>query len=109
MPISSKLAVAMASLTRWPTNDDDKEEDELNYVPLFHLSSFSLSSLPSLPRLLFSCPSLSALPATAAAVVLSIAGVAAGCSAGAVITIVTVRLSGRWGGGDGTAPGGRWH
>jgi hypothetical protein len=30
MPDSSKPAAAMASLTRWPTNDDNKEEDELN-------------------------------------------------------------------------------
>jgi hypothetical protein len=30
MPDSSKPAAAMASLTRWPTNNDDKEEDELN-------------------------------------------------------------------------------
>jgi hypothetical protein len=27
---SSKPAAEMASLTRWPTNDDDKEEDKLN-------------------------------------------------------------------------------
>jgi hypothetical protein len=30
MPDSSKLAAAMALLTRWPTNDDDDKEDELN-------------------------------------------------------------------------------
>jgi hypothetical protein len=30
LPDSSKPAVAMALLTRWPTNDDDKEEDELD-------------------------------------------------------------------------------
>jgi hypothetical protein len=43
MPDSSELAVAMALLMRWPTNDDDKEEDKLNYVPLPHLSLFSSS------------------------------------------------------------------
>ncbi len=30
MPDSSKPAEAMASLMRWPTNDEDEEEDELN-------------------------------------------------------------------------------
>jgi hypothetical protein len=67
MPNSSKLAMAMALLTRWPTNDDDKEEDELNYAPLPHLSlSLLLSPLLS-QRMLFSCPALSALPAMATA------------------------------------------
>jgi hypothetical protein len=67
MPDSSKPSVAMASLTRWPTNDDDEEEDELNYVPLPHLPSFlSLSPLPP-PRSLFSCPASFALLVTAAA------------------------------------------
>jgi hypothetical protein len=30
MPNSSKPTAAMAFLTRWPTNDDDEEEDKLN-------------------------------------------------------------------------------
>jgi hypothetical protein len=30
MPDSSKPAMAMALLMRWPTNNDDEEEDELN-------------------------------------------------------------------------------
>jgi hypothetical protein len=67
MPNSSEPAAAMALLTRWPTNDDDKEEDELNYAPLPHLSSFLLLSPSSPPQSSFSCPALSALPATAAA------------------------------------------
>ncbi len=66
MPDSSKPAAAMALLTRWPTNNDDKEEDELNYGPLPHLSLFSLSSPLSPPWSLFSCPASSALLATAA-------------------------------------------
>jgi hypothetical protein len=40
IPNSSKPATAMASLTMWPTNDEDKEEDKLNYAPLPHLLSF---------------------------------------------------------------------
>jgi hypothetical protein len=67
MPNSSKPAVAMALLTRWPTNDDNKEEDELNYAPLPHLSLSLLLSPLLPPRMLFSCPALSALPAMAAA------------------------------------------
>jgi hypothetical protein len=67
MPDSSEPAVAMALLTRWPTNNDDKEEDKLNNVPLPHLSLFSSSSPSSPPRSLFSCPASSALPVTAAA------------------------------------------
>jgi hypothetical protein len=59
---SSEPAVAMASLMRWPTNDNDKEEDKLNYAPLPHLLSFLLSSPSSPPRSLFSCPALFALP-----------------------------------------------
>ncbi len=66
MPNSSKPAMTMALLMRWPTNDDDEEEDELNYMPLPHLLSFSLLSPLSPLRLLFSCPASSALPATAA-------------------------------------------
>jgi hypothetical protein len=49
---------------------DDEEEDELNYVPLPHLSLSSLLSLLLPPRSSFSCPALSALPATAAAAAL---------------------------------------
>jgi hypothetical protein len=30
MPDSSEPAAAMASLMRWPTNNDDEEEDEFN-------------------------------------------------------------------------------
>jgi hypothetical protein len=30
MPNSSKPAAAMASLTRWPTNNEEEEEDKLN-------------------------------------------------------------------------------
>jgi hypothetical protein len=63
MPNSSEPAAAMASLTRWPTNDDGKEEDELNYAPLPHLSLFSSSSPSSPQRSLFSFPALSAVPA----------------------------------------------
>jgi hypothetical protein len=67
MPNSSKPAMAMALLTRWPMTKDDKEEDELNYAPLPHLSSSSSSS-PSLPpQSLFSCPASSTFPAKAAA------------------------------------------
>jgi hypothetical protein len=66
MTNSSKPDAAMALLTRWPTNDDDKEEDKFNYTPLPHLSSFSSSSLSSLPWSSLSCHTLSALPATAA-------------------------------------------
>jgi hypothetical protein len=67
MPDSSKTAVVMALLTRWLTNNDDKEEDKLNYAPLPNLSSFLSSSPSSPPRSLFSCPASSALPVTAAA------------------------------------------
>jgi hypothetical protein len=70
-PDSSKPAVAMALLMRWPTNDDDEQEDKLNYAPLPHLSSFLSSSPSSLPRLSFSFPALSALPAMVAGVVSS--------------------------------------
>ena len=42
MPDSSEPATAMALLARWPMTEDNKEEDELNYVPLPHLSSSSL-------------------------------------------------------------------
>jgi hypothetical protein len=70
MPISSKPAAAMASLTRWPTKNDDKEENELNYAPLPHLSSFLSSSPSSPPWSSFSCPVLSALPAMAVAAAL---------------------------------------
>jgi hypothetical protein len=54
MPDSSKMVAAMALLTRWPRNDDNKEEDELNYAPLPHLLSFLLSSPLSPQRSLFS-------------------------------------------------------
>jgi hypothetical protein len=50
MPDSSEPSTAMASLTRWPTTEEDKEEDELNYVPLPHLSSSSLLSPLSPPQ-----------------------------------------------------------
>jgi hypothetical protein len=66
MPASSKPATAMASLTRWPTNDDNKDEDELNYVPLPHLLLFLSSSPSSLPWSSFSCPTSSALLVMAA-------------------------------------------
>jgi hypothetical protein len=70
MPDSSEPAATMELLMRWPTNDDDKEEDELNYVPLLHLLSSSLSS-PSSPRqLLSSCPASFASPAMVAAAAL---------------------------------------
>jgi hypothetical protein len=68
VPNSSERATAMALLTRWLTNDDDEEEDELNYAPLPHLSLFLSSSPSSPPRSSFSCPALSALPARAAVV-----------------------------------------
>jgi hypothetical protein len=68
---SSKLAMAMALLMRWLTNDDNEEEDELNYAPLPHLLLFSSSSPSSPLRSSFSCPVLSALLATAAAAALS--------------------------------------
>ena len=70
LPDSSKPAAAMALLTRWPTKDDDKEVNELNYMPLPHLSLFSSSS-PSLPpQSSFSCPTPSTLLVTAAVVAL---------------------------------------
>jgi hypothetical protein len=65
MPDSSEPAMAMALLTRWPTNNDDEEEDELNYVPCLHLTAPSLLSPLSPPRSSFSCPASSTLPATA--------------------------------------------
>jgi hypothetical protein len=74
MPDSSKPAVAIVLLTRWLTNNDDKEEDELNYAPLPHLSPFSSSSPSSPPRSLFSCPASSALSATVAAAALLFRG-----------------------------------
>ncbi len=40
MPDSSKPAAATASLMRWPTNDDGKEEDESNYTSHPHLLLF---------------------------------------------------------------------
>jgi hypothetical protein len=70
MPNSSEPAAAMALLTRWPTNDDGKEVDKLNYVPLSHLLPFLLLSPLSPLQSSFSCPTLSALPATAAVAVL---------------------------------------
>jgi hypothetical protein len=67
MPASSKPATAMALLMRWPTNNDNEDEDKLNYVPLPHLLSFLSSSPSSLPWSSFSCPASSASPVTAAA------------------------------------------
>jgi hypothetical protein len=67
MPDSSEPATAMALLTRWPTNNDDEEEDKLTYAPLPHLSLFLSSSPSSPPRSSFSCPTSSALPVTVAA------------------------------------------
>jgi hypothetical protein len=71
MPDSSKLAMAMALLMRWPMNNDEEEENELNYAPLPHLSSFLLLSPSSLPWSSFSCPASSPLPTMAAAAALS--------------------------------------
>ncbi len=45
---------------------DNKEEDELNYASLPHLSLFLSLSPSSPPWLPFSCPTSSALPAMAA-------------------------------------------
>ncbi len=67
MPDSSEPLVAMALLMIWPTNDDNEEEDESNYVPLPYLPLFLSSSPLSPPRSLFSCPASFALPVTAAA------------------------------------------
>jgi hypothetical protein len=71
MPNSSEPAVAMVLLARWPTNNDNEEEDKLNFAPLPHLSLSLLSSSLSPLRSLFSCPALSASPAMAAVAALS--------------------------------------
>jgi hypothetical protein len=53
---------------------DDKEEDELNNAPLPNLLLSLLVSLLLLPRSLFSCPTLSALPEIVAVVSLFLRG-----------------------------------
>jgi hypothetical protein len=70
MPDSSKRAAAMASLTRWLTNDDNEEEDELNYAPLPHLLLFSSLSPPSPSQSSFSYLESSTFLAMAAAAAL---------------------------------------
>ncbi len=105
-------AMAMALLMGWLTNDNSKEEDNLNYVPLPYLLSFLSSSPLSQPRSSSSCPALSASPATATAAALLFPrglpspALPRALSAGAVITVVTISPSGQQGGGDGAAPGG---